>query len=62
MKLRIAELRKEADITQNELAERVFISQGILSGIEAGAKMPNLDTAKRIADALHCKIDDLIAE
>lgn len=62
MKLRIAELRKSANIRQQELAKMVFLSQGALSNIEHNIKMPGLETAKRIADALNVKIDDLIKE
>lgn len=62
MKLRIAELRQSANIQQQELAKMVFLSQSALSNIENNIKMPGLETAKRIAEVLNVKIDDLIKE
>lgn len=62
MRLRIAELRKQRGVTQPELANRVFITQGSVSAFEANAKLPGLETAYRIANVLGCKIDDLIVQ
>lgn len=58
----IRELRKERDLTQLQLAIRAGITPTALARIEAGTADPLLKTAKRIADVLGVKVDDLIAE
>ncbi len=62
MKLRIRELREQAQLTQQELANKTLISQSYLAQLEAGVKIPNLDTVKRIADVLGVTVDELIVE
>jgi predicted transcriptional regulator len=41
--------RKEANLSQSELADRVGISQPALSQIESGNNDPTLSTVRRIA-------------
>lgn len=41
--------RKEANLSQRELADRVGISQPALSQIESGNNDPRLSTVRRIA-------------
>lgn len=62
MKLRIRELREQAQLTQQELANKTLISQPYLAQLEAGLKIPNLYIAKRIADVLGVTVDELIQE
>lgn len=54
-------IREERGITQAELADKVQVTQGMLCHIERGRKMMPLQLAKDIADALQCKVDDLLA-
>lgn len=49
-------------MTQLRLAVDAGITPTSLSRIENGHDTPNLKTAKKIADALGVKVDDLIAE
>ncbi|HEV2891266.1 MAG TPA: helix-turn-helix transcriptional regulator [Frankiaceae bacterium] len=49
---RVRELREAAGIEQQELAQRVGMSGGYLSGIERGARNPTLDVVFAIAHAL----------
>ena len=60
MRLRIRELRELAGLTQQELAKRVLLGQSSIAQFEAGVKIPNLASAKRIADALGSTVDELI--
>ncbi len=49
---RIKVLRKQARLTQEELAERVGLAAGHLSKLEAGRYFPSLDALERIAGTL----------
>jgi DNA-binding XRE family transcriptional regulator len=53
-------LRKAAGLSRKRLAEIVGVSQQFIYQLEKGEKAPRLDTAKRIADALGCTVDDLL--
>ena len=55
-------IRKLHHMTQNELAQMVGITQAMVSHYETGRCNPDLETAARIANALGCKVDDLIKE
>lgn len=57
---RIAELRKEQNLTQTQLAERCGLQQAHIARIEAGRYSVGLDTLTQIADALGMKIDFII--
>ena len=53
--------RKKRGMTQAELAKATDVAQGFLSEIETGHKPGTPATLKKIAEALHIKIDDLIS-
>ncbi len=56
-------LKREAcGLDQCELAERVGISQAMVSHIEAGRKFPSVPLLADIAKALHCTMDELTAD
>ncbi|MBQ9251608.1 MAG: helix-turn-helix transcriptional regulator [Clostridia bacterium] len=59
MQLRLREIRKEKQITQQALAQQVGVSQGFLSDVENGQCSPGLDVFIRIASALGCSLDNL---
>jgi len=59
---RIAELRKEQNLTQTQLAERCGLQQAHIARIEAGRYSVGLDTLTQIADALGMKIDFFIID
>jgi transcriptional regulator with XRE-family HTH domain len=50
---RIKELRKQAGLTQEELAEQVELDSRHLSRLEVGKHFPSLDSLERIAEALN---------
>ncbi|MBQ8698542.1 MAG: LexA family transcriptional regulator [Schwartzia sp.] len=56
---RINEIRKEKNISIDDLCERSGVPKGTLSKITAGiTTSPTLDTVKAIARALDCRLDD----
>jgi transcriptional regulator with XRE-family HTH domain len=57
---RLREVRLKRGLSQQELAERVGIPQPHVSAMESGVKFPNLLTVLRLADALGCKVTELI--
>lgn len=56
---RIAFLRKENDLTQEELAYKTGISTSYLSSVERGITDITISTVKRLAKALGVKITEL---
>jgi putative transcriptional regulator len=57
---RIRQLRVESDdMSQAHLAKQVGISRQTLNAIERGQRIPSLEVAHRIADALNCRMDDV---
>jgi transcriptional regulator with XRE-family HTH domain len=57
---RLAKLRKERGWTQVELAERVGITQTLLSDYERGKLRLNADMIVRFVNALEVSTDDLL--
>lgn len=57
---RLARLRKERGWTQVELAERLGITQTLLSDYERGKLRLNADMIVRVANALETTTDDLL--
>lgn len=57
---RLAEQRKQQQITQQALADRADIHVTLLRRYEAGKTQPGLDTLKRIAVALSVSADQLL--
>lgn len=58
----IKKYRLMYDYTQSELAKKVGISTTMMYYIESDYKPPSLALAIRIADALHCTVDELVKE
>ena len=56
---RIKELRKEAGLTQEKLAELIEIDTTSLSGIESGRHFPSLSTVEKIAKSLNVEMKAL---
>ena len=51
--------RLKNNLTQAELADKIGVSQYIISWYERGFKIPNFDTAIRLAKALNVSLDYL---
>ena len=60
MKIEIKPLRLSANMTQQELADKVGVSASAMNFFETGLKLPSLTVAYNIAKTLGVKIDDLI--
>ena len=59
--LNLAKLRREAGLTQAELAELAGTYQGTISNLESGkTRQIDLDLLDRVAVALKCKSTDLL--
>ena len=56
---KVKSLRKQAGLTQAQLAEQIDKTTDTVSNIERGFSMPRLSTAKAIADALKVEIAEL---
>ena len=52
----MADIRKELNVSQKELSSRTGISQGDISKLENGVGNPSLNTLKKIAEGLGCKL------
>ena len=55
----VREWRKYREFTQTSLARASGLSQSAIALIEKGDRRPTVDTARKIANALNCEIDDL---
>ena len=53
-------LRTEIGLTQNELAEKLFMSKNTICEYEKGRAEPSIETLKKIADVFGCSIDYLV--
>ena len=57
---KLQELRKNKGLTQEQLAEALFVSRTAISKWESGRGYPNLDSLKEISRYFSVTIDDLI--
>ena len=55
----IRRIREKKNITQKELAAKVFVGNSMICQIERGTKVLTVPLGKAIADALGCSLDDL---
>lgn len=57
---RIKTARKEAGITQDELASKMYVTHHCISMWERGLRQPKYETLSRIADALGINVNRLL--
>lgn len=57
---RLRELRLERNLTQDALAQLVATSKPFISDMERGVKVPSLTMILRLAEALECRVYDLV--
>ena len=57
---RLRELRLARNLTQTELAERCGSNHPFISNLERGVKVPSLTMVLRLAEALECRVYDLV--
>ena len=58
---KLQELRKQRGLTQEELAEQLYVSRAAISKWESGRGYPNIDSLKQIARYFHVTIDELLS-
>ena len=58
---KLQELRKRKGLTQEELAERLYVSRTAVSKWEQGRGYPGIDSLKRIAEFFSVTIDELLS-
>lgn len=56
----IKEKRKEFKLTQNQLAEKVYLSRSYIADVENGRYNPSLDTFVSIANVLQLNLNELL--
>lgn len=59
MKNQLRPLRQLANLTQQDLAERVQVSRQTIVSIESGKYVPSTLLALKLADQLGCAVADL---
>ena len=59
---RLASLRKQNGLTQQQLAERVGLHQTQIHRYESGTSEPSMDALRRLARALAVSVDELVFE
>jgi len=57
---RIAEFRKQSELSQSELAEQVKLSTEYISRLERGVNAPSIQTLNILADVLNVSIRDFL--
>ena len=55
-------LRTQAGLTQEELADRLYVTRAAVSKWELDKGYPGIDSLKRIAEQFGCTIDELLSE
>ena len=58
---KVQELRKSKGLTQEELAESLFVSRTAVSKWESGKGYPNIDSLKAIAKLFSVTLDELLS-
>ena len=58
---KLQELRKNKGLTQEELAEVLYVSRTAVSKWESGRGYPNIDSLKEISKFFEVSIDDLLS-
>ena len=58
---KLQELRKQKGLTQEELAEKLYVSRTAVSKWESGRGYPNIDSLKEIAKFFSVTVDELLS-
>ena len=58
----LKKLREENNLTQQQLADRLFVSRQTVCRWENGSRCPDLLTAKKLAMELNISLDELISD
>lgn len=60
MKFRLKEFREVRGLTQQEMADKLFISRVSYAQYEIGKYEPSLETLVKISEILNVSLDDLL--
>ena len=58
----LAELRRKQGLTQDEMAEKLFVTRQAVSRWETGETTPNVDTLKLMSREFNVSINELLGE
>lgn len=58
---KLQELRKQRGLTQEELAERLYVSRTAISKWESGRGFPNIESLKAISKTFGVSLDELLS-
>ena len=59
-KIALTQLRKNLELTQDELAEKLFVTRQAISRWETGETTPNIDTLKLMSSMFNMSINELL--
>lgn len=59
--VKLQELRKQKGLTQEQLAQALFVSRTAVSKWESGRGYPNIDSLKAIANTFSVTVDELLS-
>lgn len=59
---RIKTERQTAEWTQEQLADKIFVSNRTISNWETGKTVPDIESVLRLAKIFHVSLDDLLLE
>ncbi len=52
--------RKRLELTQQEIAKKLFLSQRTISSWEKGTRTPPVEQLPKLAQVLNCSIEELV--
>ena len=58
---KLQQLRKQNNMTQEQLAEKLYVSRAAVSKWESGKGYPNIESLKAISKLFSVSIDDLLS-
>ena len=58
---KLKQVREEKGMTQQTLADKLYVTRQAVSRWECGARYPDVLTAKKIAEALQVSVDELVS-
>jgi len=58
----LKEKRKEYQLTQEQVAEKIFVSRKTISNWETGKTIPDIDNVIRLANLFNLSLDNLLLE
>lgn len=59
---KIRKYRKEAGLSQEDLASKIYVSRTLITKYESGSAFPTQENLEKIAVALNVKVEDLLSD